>query len=252
MDYTAMFPWARKDLLKEVSVYSSFSLLEEFRNSFSRGEESFIETQACYEGEPVCNDEGGDPQGPFCFFYETCFTRLGLRLPLDPFEKEILTELNASPTQLHPNSWAFVRAFRILFYYPGFTPTLNIFFYFFEFKTSPRKLWTSLNSVGGRGLLSLFQSSYKNFKGHFIKVRPSTEVPSLLEGLPLYWASKPRPQPTRRSEILTPYERGICNFLEGLGVMFETPKILKREHQLSDLKTYLGIALIFLFVLFFF
>lgn len=52
--------------------------------------------------ELVCKDCVNEP--PFCFFYETLFTKLGVRLPLHPFEKEILMTMNVTSVQLHPNS----------------------------------------------------------------------------------------------------------------------------------------------------
>jgi len=85
------------------------------------------------------------------------------------------------------------------------------------------QLWVSLNSVSGRGLLTLYQSSYKNFKGRFVKFRPSANNPTLLEGFPLYWALNPTSQIARRMEDLNPHKRGVCDFFENLGVVFETP-----------------------------
>jgi len=146
---------------------------------------------ACREGEPVCSDEASDPEGPFCFIYSTLFRRLGFRLPFTPFERTLLTELNVAPAQLHPNSWAFVRAFAILCCSLGLTPSVNVFLYFFEVKDPGKKLWVSLNGVVGRVLLTLFQQSYMGFKKKFFKVRCNRRDPSLLDGFPLYWAEKP-------------------------------------------------------------
>jgi len=99
MDYAALFPWAKKYLLKEVSVYSSHLRLKELCEScsLSKGEENLIKIGVCSEGKLVCNDESGDPLGPFYFVYDMFFMKLGLHLPLDLFVKEILTELNVSP-----------------------------------------------------------------------------------------------------------------------------------------------------------
>jgi len=163
-----------------------------------------VKAEVCIEGEPVCNDESGDPSGPFCFVYDTCFMKLVLRLPFDLFEKEVLTEMNVCPTQLRPNSWAFLRIFFILCDILDIVPTLNVFFYFFELKTSYRKLWATLNSFSGRRLFTLFKSSYKNFKGHFIKICPSSKDPTMLEGFPLYRAPIPRFQTTCQMEDLNP------------------------------------------------
>ena len=41
---------------------------------------------------------------------------------------------------------------------------------------------------------------------------------------------------------LNPYEQSVCEFLDNLGVIFETPKILTREYRASDLKKYIGIV----------
>jgi len=37
-------------------------------------------------------------------FYATVFKKILLRLPLFNFEKELLTEINVAPAQLHSNS----------------------------------------------------------------------------------------------------------------------------------------------------
>ena len=94
----------------------------------------FVRIALCGENEPVCCDESSDPEGPFRFFYVIVFKKIHLRLPLSIFEKYLLTELNIAPAQLHPNSWAFVRAFTILCSHLDLSPTVEIFFYFFETK----------------------------------------------------------------------------------------------------------------------
>ena len=39
------------------------------------------------------------------------FKKVKLRFPFTRFERKLLTELDIAPAQLHPNSWAFVRAY---------------------------------------------------------------------------------------------------------------------------------------------
>jgi len=157
------------------------------------------------------------------------------------WKKKLLTKLNVAPTQLHSNSWAFIRGFIILCSQLDISPTVEVFFYFFEIKHYGRQLWASLNSIPGRGLLTLFQSFYKNFKGQFIKVRTSAEDPSLLDGFPLYWSPNPWFQIARCLEDLSPRERGIFEFLEYLKVVFDTPTLLTKEYLLGALKAYIGI-----------
>jgi len=137
---------------------------------------------ACRVGEPGCVDESLDSEGPFCFIYSIVFRRVGLRLPFTRFERALLTEVNVSLAQLHPNSWAFVRAFPILCHCLGHTPSVDAFLFFFEAKSPDKKLWVSFNSVAGRVLLTLFQQSYKGFKKHFFKVRCNRRDPALLLG----------------------------------------------------------------------
>jgi len=44
---------------------------------------------------------------------------------------------------------------------------------------------------GWERLLSLFQQSYKGFKGKFLKISCNKRNPTLLDGFPLYWTKKP-------------------------------------------------------------
>jgi len=50
-------------------------------------------------------------------------------------------ELNVAPAQLHPNSWAFIRAFTLLMGYLGLTPSVDVFLRFFEAKSPGNNLW---------------------------------------------------------------------------------------------------------------
>jgi len=55
----------------------------------------------CDQDELVCRDDSTDPTGPFYFFYDIVFIKLGLHLPLDLFEKESLTDLNKTIADLN-------------------------------------------------------------------------------------------------------------------------------------------------------
>ena len=120
------------------------------------------------------------------FLYATIFKRIKLRLSLTGFEWALLTEINVTPAQLHPNNWAFVKAFAILCNHLGYTTSVDVFLHFFEAKSPGKKLWVSFNGVAGRVLLTLFQQSYKGFKGKFLKVCCNDHDPTLLDGFPLY------------------------------------------------------------------
>ena len=115
------------------------------------------------------------------------FKCIGMRLPFSGFERELLTEINVAPAQLHPNNWAFVKAFGILCGYFGQPPSVDIFLHFFEVKKQGTSLWVSFSGIAGRVLLSLFQQSYKGWRGKFFRVGCTENDHTALDGFPLYW-----------------------------------------------------------------
>jgi len=123
---------------------------------FGKEHDKFVKVVPCREDESICCDESSDPEGPCCFIY-SIFKKPILRLPFPSFERALLTEINIAPAQLHPNSWAFVRAFSILCQHFGHLQSVDVFLYFFEAKNPGRKLWVSFNGVAGRVLLTLFR-----------------------------------------------------------------------------------------------
>jgi len=235
------------DLLEETSTFTSLESITTYRKKqnchpsrvFGKDHDKFMRIVAYRKGELVCSDEASDPKGPFCFIYSTTFQRLGLHLPLTPFKHTILTKVNVAPAQLHPNSWAFVRAFAILYYSLGLKPSVDTFLFFFEVKNPGKKLWANLNGVARRVLLTLFQQSYKGFKKNFFKIRSYRRDPALLDGFPLYWTEKPILQRPRSLEDLALQEWGVCEFLSGLLTPFSILELLKHEFSPKSLKTYI-------------
>ena len=174
--------------------------------------------------------------------YQTVFKRTKLRLPFTGFERALLTEINMAPAQLHPNSWAFVRAFSILCNHFGHPPSVDVFIYFFEAKSPGKNLWVSFNGVAGRVLLTLFQKSYKGFKGKFFRVCCVDHDHTLLDGFPIYWVRKLGFKKPRTLEELTPHDREFCQVLASLGAVFNTVQLIKHEYDDEALKGYIGIV----------
>jgi len=79
---------------------------------------------------------------------------------------------------------------------------VEVFLYFFETKQPGRQLWVSFNRVVGRVLLTLFQQSYKGFKGKNFKIRCNENNPTLMDEFPLYWSEEPEFRKPRRLEDL--------------------------------------------------
>ncbi|QCD87052.1 hypothetical protein DEO72_LG3g1583 [Vigna unguiculata] len=82
----------------------------------------------------------------------------------------VLRLLNVAPTQLHPNSWAYLQAFRLLCMALYLEPSPRAFLYFFV--TRPKSLitWLSLISRPSLKKLEAFTQLFKHFKDGFFKV----------------------------------------------------------------------------------
>ncbi|KAJ1407470.1 hypothetical protein SESBI_24277 [Sesbania bispinosa] len=74
-----------------------------------------ILTEPCSENEKVCDSYIEGHSTPlYTYLYDTFFIKLHLQLPFSNSEKQLLNLLNISPSQLHPNSWAFIQAYQII------------------------------------------------------------------------------------------------------------------------------------------
>jgi len=98
----------------------------------------------------------------------------------------------------------------------------------------------SFSGVAGRVLLTLFQQSYKGFKGKFFRVYCNAHDPTLLDGFPLYWVGMLKLKKHRTLEELIPSDRELCQVLASLGVVFNIAQLIKHEFISSGLKGYIG------------
>ncbi|GAU50711.1 hypothetical protein TSUD_301150, partial [Trifolium subterraneum] len=82
--------------------------------------------------------------------YQIIFEHMGLRLPFSDLEVAVFNHLELCPSQLHPNSLAFIRAFEIVAAYLQLAPTVPLFFHIFGIQRSrPRgnvtdKCWKTI------------------------------------------------------------------------------------------------------------
>ena len=195
----------------------------------------------CTPGEHVCGDERANKGVPFFYLYQTVFKRIGVRLPFSRFERELLTEIDVAPAQLHPNSWAFIKAFGILWGYFGQSPLVDIFLHFFEVKKQGKSLWVSLSGIAGRVILSLFQQSYKGWKGKFFKVCCSEYDQAALDDFPLYWVEEVKLTKPKSLDELPSADREVYQVLGSVGG-FDTSILISREHDAEGLTRYISTA----------
>ncbi|KAJ1389664.1 hypothetical protein SESBI_38108 [Sesbania bispinosa] len=218
------YDWVSADILDYPSDYLTQESIKRFRDDYDLSNprlENSIIVEPCHESDFICHRKRPS-EADFIFLYDTFFSKLGITLPFSRFECNVLRNLNVAPSQLHPNSWAFVKSFIIVCEYFDIVPTVRKFFYFFNSKSQREIGWLSLNSVPRRGFLLPFVQSYKKFKGGFFRVRGSDDFPNLLietDGsplFPLYWTEKPT-RIARLSEAdLNVKARSEVEFLKGL------------------------------------
>ena len=217
--------------------------------SFHKEHDNKVTVLPCLPGEPICVDDKGNNGELFCFIYATLFKKVKLRFPFTRFERELLTELNIAPAQLHPNSWAFVRAFQILCAHLGLPISVDVFLFLFEAKNPGDRPWVSLNGIAGRSILSIFQQSYKDWKGKFIKVCQNDQDPSLLDGFPLYWVNKGNKDPKdnfrrpRSPDNMGELDKDLCLFWKSVAsanITLPTAQIISFEFLEGQLDMYIG------------
>lgn len=86
--------------------------------------------------------------------------------PFTPFEHNILRDLYEAPTQLHPNSSAFIRAFQIILDLLDRSLSMPLFYSMFTFVRVKTMGWVSFRA-SGQSYFSLYTDSCKSFKVHY-------------------------------------------------------------------------------------
>ncbi|QCD87404.1 hypothetical protein DEO72_LG3g1938 [Vigna unguiculata] len=82
----------------------------------------------------------------------------------------VLRALNVAPAQLHPNSWAYLQAFRVLCQSLYLEPSPYAFLYFYDIRPRQLTTWLSLISRPSISKLDAFSQSFKHFKDGYFKV----------------------------------------------------------------------------------
>ncbi|MED6136588.1 hypothetical protein PIB30_057426 [Stylosanthes scabra] len=145
------------------------------------------EDRACYV----------NPTGVSCIFvYESIFTKIDVWVPFTEFQVEVLSEYEVAPSQIHPKSWGFIRAFEVICREFVCPTSLNIFLYLFKL-TKPfskdKQQWLSLRAHQGRKVFDMNEESVRDFKNLYFKVVPQPGThPFWIDGegeyrFPLSW-----------------------------------------------------------------
>jgi len=167
------YGWAAADVRNQSSLFRWSHLLNSWLNCtpvISKGVSGdIISLERVSAIDRVCHGQEGAIE-KFFYMYMCHFSQLHVRLPLDGFTMGVLRALNVAPTQLHPNSWTYLQAFRILCQSLYLEPTPYDFLYVYN--TRPRRpaTWLSFISRPSISRLDAFSQSFKNFKDGYFKV----------------------------------------------------------------------------------
>jgi hypothetical protein len=111
--------------------------------------------------------------------YQIAFEEFGYRLPFNDFEVGVFNHLRLAPSQLHPNSLAFLRAFEVVAAYLRIVPTLDLFFYIFRIqRTKPKgdaEKYGWVSFTQRRRLFDMFEESVRGYKDNWYGVFPKGE-----------------------------------------------------------------------------
>ncbi|KEH20378.1 putative transposase (putative), gypsy type [Medicago truncatula] len=100
--------------------------------------------------------------------YEVVFKDMGFRLPFSEVQREMLRWTKLSPSQIHPNSYAFMRVFELLCEYLRLPASKYVFFSFFTLQRGTD--WVSFRQT--QKMFEVFAGKVQSFMKRFFLVRP--------------------------------------------------------------------------------
>ncbi|RDX81519.1 hypothetical protein CR513_37792, partial [Mucuna pruriens] len=196
--------WVHKDVLENASEMSR-SEVESLAMDGKWVRDSHVgllEMVRCGRRERVC-DVAREGKAPFVFMYETVLADLGVILPFDFFEADVLRMSGIAPSQLHPNGWAAIQAFRVVCLALGLLPAASVFLSHYTARVGPSVGWVSLTPLPNSGLFTSYTASYKGFKSRFVKIKAAEAGHFCIDPrpLPLYWREPSKFKGLARSQL---------------------------------------------------
>jgi len=104
--------------------------------------------------------------------YEVVFKDMGFRLPFSDFQREVFRWTKLSPSQIHPNSYAFMRAFELVCNYLKIPAFKNVFFTIFTVQRGND--WVSFCQT--KKMFEIFAGKVRSFKERFFFICPKSEA----------------------------------------------------------------------------
>ncbi|QCE00308.1 hypothetical protein DEO72_LG7g1598 [Vigna unguiculata] len=157
-------------------------------------EDGFLRVKVWANNERVCHGKEG-AKLDFFYVYACLFHDLGLTVSFADWQMAVLREIRCAPTQIHPNAWASMQAFDVLYRAAGLTATMSLFLHFYKTLPTTSKGWVSFLGTG------FFKVSIPRRGRKYIfdeEDRPK---------FPLYWTALPPPADPWAEDRLTPAEQ---------------------------------------------
>jgi len=110
-------------------------------------------------------------------------------------------------------------------------------------KKQGKSLWVSFSRISGRVLLTLFQQSFKGWRGMFFRVCCSDYNHTALDGFPLYWVEKVKLTKPKSLDELPSTDREACQIL-AIVEAFSTSTLISLEYNAEALAKYISIRAI--------
>jgi hypothetical protein len=237
-----------EEVLLEESLYVDVSAMDSFRSKFdisATGREEDVVLLSCDPDERVCDQEMAGEGDESYFVYTTVLEEFGVKIPFTPFEMDVLKFLNVAPTQIFPNSWAFIRGFEILCKSLGLEPSVAVFFQFYGTKDVNKGTWIAISAHSGKRLFPTYACNFKKeWRDTFVRVQgsPGCSTSSVLVNgepkFPLRWTSAPLAVKGYDLDAMSPYEHELTQFLEKVPLT-NIHDLLNREGDVVRMAAYL-------------
>ncbi|MED6211391.1 hypothetical protein PIB30_073247 [Stylosanthes scabra] len=160
----------------------------------------WVATEVLGTRSKVTKEAGEVPD--WLWVYDYLFTRVRIRIPLTLFQQEVIRRGAVAPSQLHPNSWAFIRSFELVCQALGLPGFL------------------SFRAHGKMKIFDFFDES-SNFKEIYFKISGAPEIqPFYLTSekkakFSLYWRMGYR-SPRPGANVLSEEEKKVVSLLRSV------------------------------------
>jgi len=148
----------------EYSLYTDVLDVNFFRSKLdisSTGNEEDVVVFSCDVDDRVCDQEMASEQDEYFLMYMAVLEEFGMKIPFTPFEMDVLKFLNVAPSQIRPNSWAFIRGFEIPCKSLNLEPSVGAFFHFYGIKDVNKGTWISICARAGKRLFPPYACNFK-------------------------------------------------------------------------------------------